>query len=110
MKKSRRHLASTQAAVSTLGSLITEGRRARGWTAAELAERLGISAPTLTRIERGEPTVAIGVVLDAAVLCGVNLFDTDPRDLGRLAETARLRAALLPARIVRDQVRIDDDF
>ena len=29
---------------------------------------------TITKIERGAPTVALGTALEAAVLCGVTLF------------------------------------
>jgi transcriptional regulator with XRE-family HTH domain len=110
MKKSRRYLRSTTAAVTALGAQIAAGRRLRGWTAAELAERLGVSVPTLRRLENGSPTVAIGVAFEAAVLCGVDLFSADPADLPRIATEAQLRAAVLPSRVRREPTNIDDDF
>ena len=90
--------------------MVEAGRRERGWTAAELAERLGVSVQTLRRLEHGSPTVAIGLVLDAALLCGVELFSTPPDQLDRLARDARTRVALVPARARRTPVAIDDDF
>ncbi len=110
MKINRRHLPSTVAAVTTLGAMVAEGRRLRGWTAADLASRLGVSVPTLRRIETGEPSVAIGVFFEAAVLCGVDLFSAAPTELPRIAREAQLRTAVLPARIRTQAVEIDDNF
>ncbi len=90
--------------------MVAEGRRQRGWTAAELAARLGTSEPTLRRIERGDTAVAIGLFFDAALLTGVELFSTPPVELDRVAREAKLRAAVLPSRVRRRAVAIDDDF
>ncbi|SDJ41722.1 Helix-turn-helix domain-containing protein [Frankineae bacterium MT45] len=106
----RRYLPSSVAGVSALGAMIAEGRRLRGWTAADLAGRLSVSLPTLRRIEAGEPSVAIGVFFEAAVLCGVELFSTSPDELPRLAREAQLRTAVLPARVRPKPVTIDDNF
>ena len=43
----------------------------------ELAERVGTSHVTIGRIERGHPSVALGLYFQAAVLLGY-LFDTEP--------------------------------
>lgn len=51
-----------------------------------------MSPPTLRKIERGDPTVAIGTVLDAAVVMGVPLFSGD---INRLADHIEDRVALL---------------
>jgi len=110
MKMSRHYLLATTAAVTALGAQIAAGRRLRGWTAAELADRLGVSVPTLRRIENGAPTVAVGVMFEAAVLCGVELFSVDPADLPRVAREAQLRSAVLPSRVRRAPVHADDDF
>jgi transcriptional regulator with XRE-family HTH domain len=106
----RRQLPAAAAAVEALGAMIVAGRRQRGWTQDELAARLGTSGPTLRRIERGEATVAIGLVFEAAVLCGVPLFSADPSDLSRIAREAKLHAALLPSSVRSSPVTIDDDF
>ncbi|MGH3546084.1 MAG: helix-turn-helix domain-containing protein [Mycobacteriales bacterium] len=110
MKVNRRYLPSTAAAVSALGAMIAEGRRLRGWTAAELASRLGVSVPTLRRIETGEPSVAIGLFFETAVLCGVDLFSAAPAELPHIAREAKLRTAVLPARVRTTAEVIDDNF
>lgn len=110
VRVSRRYLPTTTAAVEALGAMVAEGRRQRGWTAAALAARLGTSEPTLRRIERGEPGVAIGLFFEAAVLCGVELFSAPPGELDRVAREAKLRVAVLPARVRSSPVVIDDDF
>ena len=49
-------------------------RRERRWTLAELAERVGVSVVTIRKVERGDPTVALGTAFEAAVIAGVVLF------------------------------------
>ncbi|HEY0239370.1 MAG TPA: helix-turn-helix transcriptional regulator [Friedmanniella sp.] len=110
MRVERRYLPAAVAAATTLGALVAAGRRERGWTAAELAERLGVTAQTLRRLERGSPAVAVGLAFEAALLCGVELFSTPSDGLGHLAQDAQTRLALLPARVRRTPVPIDDDF
>jgi transcriptional regulator with XRE-family HTH domain len=110
VKKSHAYLPATRAAVATLGAQIGAARRELGWTAAQLADRLGVSAPVVSRIENGSPGTAIGTVLEAAIVCGVPLYATDPAELPTLAETTRTRLALLPARVRKKPVEIDDDF
>jgi transcriptional regulator with XRE-family HTH domain len=109
-KRSRSYLPATRDAVTVLGTQIAIARRELGWSAAELAERLGVSRPLVSRLENGHPTTQIGTVFEAAVLCGIPLFATDPSDLGRLAEGERRRVALLPARVHSAPVELDDDF
>jgi transcriptional regulator with XRE-family HTH domain len=90
---------------------VSAARRRRRWTAARLAEQAGISEPTLRKVERGDPTVAIGTVFDVAVLVGVPLFGLDATRLAELADRVEDRVALLPARIVPiDDQGLDDDF
>lgn len=110
MRRTRSYLPSTQQAVSVLGTQIAIARRGVGWTAAELAERLGVSVALLARIEKGVPTTAIGTVFEAAVLCGVPLFGADPADLPDLARRQRDQLALLPARVRPRSSEVSDDF
>lgn len=95
-------------AARVLGAQIAAGRRRRRWTAARLAEQVNVSLPTLRKIERGDPTVAMGTVLDAAVAVGVPLFGSD---IDRLADHIEDRVALLPDRVtpIGDE-GLDDDF
>jgi DNA-binding XRE family transcriptional regulator len=100
----------TRAAVALLGSQIAAARRERGWTAAELAERVGVQPQTIGRLEKGEPTVALGLAFEAAVVVGLPLFGADERELPALAAAAQQRLALLPARVTKPAVVVDDNF
>ncbi|WP_432493728.1 XRE family transcriptional regulator [Kineococcus auxinigenes] len=71
--------------------------------------RGGFRAGLVGRIERGAPGTAVGTVLEAAVACGVPLFSVDAEELPGVAELARARLALLPRRVHRGRVEIDDD-
>lgn len=76
---------------------------------AELAERIGVSRPTMAKIERGDPSVAIGTVFEAAAVLGVPLFEGD-ETRSRHGAHKRVEVALLPARARRRKVVVDDDF
>ena len=93
-----------------LGLQVAQARRERRWTAAALAERANISAVTLRKVERGDPTVAFGTALEVAVLVGVRLFGVDPSALGSVAAREQDRLALLPERIRVPLTEPDDAF
>lgn len=102
----------TSTAAKLLGAEIAVGRRQRGWSAEELAERLGATRVTLGKIERGDPSVGLGLAFEAAALVGVPLFRDDPGSLTtELAET-REKLALLPDRVraPRGPADVVDDF
>jgi DNA-binding XRE family transcriptional regulator len=109
MKRSRAVLPQTREAAAVLGMLVAEGRRRRGWTEAELAQRVGVTPKTLRKVETGDPTVALGTALEAAALVGVPLF-SDPRDLSAVRERVADRLALLPQRVRVDNREVHDDF
>ena len=96
-------------ALELLGGAIRVGRLRRGWTVEELAARVGVSRPTIAKIERGDSGVAIGTAFEAAHLVGVPLFAdiADVRDQYRQRKQAEL--ALLPAS-VRPRREVSDDF
>lgn len=54
---------SAQGVARHLGSLVRQARLARRWTVEELAERTRIGTATLKRIERGLPSVSLGIWL-----------------------------------------------
>lgn len=110
VKRTRPLLPAAADALTTLGAQIAIARRELGWTAEQLAERLGTTRALVTRIERGAPGTAIGTVFDAAAMCGVPLFGVEASDLARVAELQRARLALLPARVHPRTLKIDDDF
>lgn len=95
-------------AAALLGQQIRAARRERRWTVDELAERVGVTHPTIRKIERGDPTVGLGSAFEAAAILGLPLFHDDPER--RAVETARIadRLAVLPARSRRPV--IDNDF
>ncbi|MGQ0742854.1 MAG: helix-turn-helix transcriptional regulator [Acidimicrobiales bacterium] len=108
MKGPRPYSASTVEAARLLGSRIRLARKQRRWTVEQLAERVGVAHVTISKAERGDLSVAIGTVFEAAAVVGVSLFDPDPRrrsfEAGRVADGL----ALLP-RLVRPTA-LDDDF
>lgn len=110
MRRKETFLPSTLDALMILGVQIAAARRELGWTAAELAERVGVSAPLISRIENGYPSTQIGAVFEAAVLVGIPLFGDDRSRLSATARVERARLALLPARVRKAPVVIRDDF
>lgn len=95
--------------MALLGANVRVAREERRWTLRELAERVGVTTVTLAKVERGDPTVALGIAFEAAALVGVPLF-SDDRDRRRI-EAARLddRLAVLP-KAVRQPRAFRDDF
>lgn len=110
MRRTHPYSPQTIDAVRVLGLEVAHARRARRWTEAQLAERVGISAVTLRNIERGMPTVGIGTVFEAATILGIDLFGADRDGLRSMVERGRERLALLPARVREPTGPVRDDF
>lgn len=105
----RSYSPATLGVLRLLGLQIATARREQQMSAAELAERVGVSLPTLRGVERGSPTVAIGAYVEAATVLRVPLYAAGADELrGALAHQAD-RLALLP-RTVRRLPDVDDDF
>lgn len=96
-------------AARLLGERVQLARRERRWTLRELAERVGVSVPTMRKIERGDPGVGLGIAFEAAALTGVPLFHPDRSRLALEAARVEDRLAVLP-RVVRKPTEVDDDF
>ena len=64
----------TEEALVLLGKQIRLARKRRRMSEHDLAARIGVARSTLQLIEKGSPSVAIGLVLEAATLTGVDLF------------------------------------
>jgi transcriptional regulator with XRE-family HTH domain len=98
----------THEAAELLGAGIRLARRERRWTVQELADRVGVTHTTIRKVERGDPTVALGTAFEAAAVLGVPLFHEDATrrsvEAGRLAD----RLAVLPKAVRAPAV--DDDF
>jgi transcriptional regulator with XRE-family HTH domain len=104
MKRERRYSPETRRALSVFGKLIAAERRAQRRPLADLAERAGVSLPTVTKVERGDAGTAIGTVLEIATLLGIRLFP----DLDEVNVAQRL--ALVPAHVYPQKLKGDDDF
>jgi transcriptional regulator with XRE-family HTH domain len=88
-------------AANTLGASLRTWRKLLGYTAAQVAERAGISRPTLTKIEHGDPGVGFSSVLAVIGVLGVTervLTAIDPyeSELGRASSDR-----ILPERVRR---------
>lgn len=94
----------TTDAIRVLGRQIAIERRTHRWTQAQLAERLGVSAPTIVSIERGSPTSSVGTVFEAAQLVGIPIVGAALDENSR--QLVVTRDALLPRRIATLE---DDD-
>ncbi|HEX5527738.1 MAG TPA: helix-turn-helix transcriptional regulator [Solirubrobacterales bacterium] len=104
------HSPYTEDAARLLGAQIREGRHRRRWSAAELASRIGISRPTLSKIEQGDPSVGLGVAFEAARLVSVPLFHEDRAELRSELARQRHLLNLLPQRVRAPRRPVDDDF
>lgn len=76
----------------------------------ELGERIGVTAPTISKIERGDPSVSLGAAFEAAALLGVPLFHADPARLAAERAGLAARSALLPRPSRRRATERSDDF
>lgn len=96
-----------KARLIAVGRAIKVGRLGRRMTNDDLANRLSVTRDTVSRIQRGDGSVAWATVLEAAHLVGVDLFDESRN--GAIARAAR-DLELLPKRGRRAAKRADDDF
>ena len=108
--KPRTYSRVSREAMVLLGKQIKLARKERRMSEMDLAVRMGIARSTLQRIEKGDPTVEIGFVFEAAALTGVDLFVPEATSLvpqlGRLDD----KLALMPGSIRTSRREVDDDF
>ena len=82
--------------LTELGQRLREARLRRRFSSAVVAERAGVSRPTVTRVEAGDPAVTIGTWLRVLAVLGLE------RDLSLVAADdalgRRLQDAGLPTR------------
>jgi transcriptional regulator with XRE-family HTH domain len=97
-------------ALQLLGQLVREGRLAKALTTTELATRAGISRALLQRIERGDPGCSIGAVFETAVICGVQLFESDERPLTAMLTRHSEKLSLLPKSVRAQKLKVNDAF
>jgi transcriptional regulator with XRE-family HTH domain len=98
-------------AARLLGARIRLARRERRWSQEELAERAGITARTVSKIEHGDLSVGLGATFEAAALLGVPLFHAERSQLSADRDRVEARAALLPRPTrSRGADEVHDDF
>jgi transcriptional regulator with XRE-family HTH domain len=99
----------TLEAVQLLGARVSVARRERKWTLRDLADRVGVTLNTMRKVERGDPTVGLGVAFEAAAITGVPLFDEDISRRRLDADRLRAQMAVLPKQ-VHKPTKVNDDF
>jgi transcriptional regulator with XRE-family HTH domain len=85
-----------------VGEAIRTARIRRRKTAADLARRLGVSLPTLRKLETGDPGVSLGTFLTALWLLDLSpalmaALDPAKDEIGLTLEMARLPKRVRPA-------------
>lgn len=90
-------------ALVKFGADLSVGRRRRGITTVMMAERLGVSRNTYTRIEHGDSRVAIGTYMMALFVLGLgtpvaDLADPRADETGTLLEAEHLPKRVRPKR------------
>ena len=92
-----------QALLRALGADLAVARKRRRQSLKNWARRIGVSEPTLTRMERGDPAVAMGIYASALWMIGrageLRELAAPQHDLGALegeVRAARARGARKP--------------
>lgn len=81
------------------GSDIAKARRRRGITAEMMVERIGVSKATFSRIEQGDPSVAMGAYAMALFALGLGEPLGDLVDVRRDDEGLAMEEEHLPKRV-----------
>ena len=62
---------SAEQTLKSLGHQIQLARKRRQWTIADLAQKVGVSAPTIIALEKGLPTVSLGIAFSVLWILGL---------------------------------------
>lgn len=98
------------AALTHFATILTIQRKEKKITIEELCSRVGVSKPTMIKILKGDPSVSIGLYFETAWVLGVSLFESDENQFAIKHKTNAKVEALLPNRVRRKKVILDDDF
>ncbi len=85
--------------LSKFGGDLARARRKRRLTIAMMAERMGVGANTYSRLERGDPTVAMGAYAMALFVLGFGAALGDLVDVRRDEVGLQLDEEHLPKRV-----------
>ncbi len=85
----------TRRALAKLGQDLATARRKRHFTVAMMVERMGVATNTYRRVEKGDPTVAMGAYAMALFVLGLgnalgDLVDPKRDEVGLQLDEARL--------------------
>src|SRR5579863_7732079 len=119
----RRPFPSVDKQTRSLGERLKEARLRRSISTGLFAERMGTSRDTLNRLEKGDPTIALGTYLRALRILGLDReVDALARDdeLGRKLQDVMLRnrrlrstqpsaASIRSSDLIRDSLKQPDD-
>ena len=86
-------------ALKKLGSDINDARRRRGISTLDMAEKAMISRPMLSRVERGDATVALGGYASVLFVLGMTERVAEIADIAHDRLGLELNRNLLPKRI-----------
>lgn len=89
-----------------LGAAVKEARRKRRMNQTELAARLEVNRESVSRLERGDPGITLGIVLRALNVLGLSLALDDGSSTPELAPTKPAEGKSRP-RISIDEI-VDD--
>lgn len=111
MPKNRSYTRTTTEAVKLLGQLIKLARKRRRMSETELATRANIARATVQKIEKGDPSINIGLAFEAASVLGVPLFDTDnSRDIAAQRDRVQDQLTLLAGPKRTSDHELKDNF
>lgn len=101
--------------LTLLGKLFSLARKNQKWRQVDLAKRLGITRQTVARMEKGDPTIAVGVyfsaawMLDVPILAGMDPSNTKTQDV--LTKLITYLTEALPQRTSTPKEKpVDDNF
>ena len=100
----------TRKIIQYLGQLIKVARKERKMSESDLAERVGVVRATIQKVEKGDPSVAIGTVIEATVVLGIPLLGGDKEHITNLTTMLNYMNNLLPNSIRGKVIEVDDDF
>jgi transcriptional regulator with XRE-family HTH domain len=94
--------------LAKLGTDISIARRKRRLTVAMMLERIGVAKSTYLKLERGDPSVAMGTYAQAFFALGLGtplatLIDQRHDEQGLLLEVERLPKRIVPVRRPADR-------
>lgn len=100
---------SAKHALRSLGENLRLARKRREWTIAELAQKMGVSAPTVISLEKGELSVGVGVLFSALWMLGL---EQELRELSIFRDNTgqQLLSGRLPQRVRSSKRKLTNDF